>query len=145
MHLGHPSSHECFSKPICVALRGLSSIQSWQRRDVWLRSRGWLVLRVDDHSGINSMLDQVTKVCRLVRNLRTSSADQNPQPCARIVCAAEAVGVRQARDQGSRPAAIPLNSPVSIAVFSLKIARSGLCQLASRYNYQPASRYNSPG
>jgi very-short-patch-repair endonuclease len=47
-------------------------------RDAWLRSRGWLVLRVDDRSGINSMLDQVTKVCRLVRKLRTSSEDQQP-------------------------------------------------------------------
>jgi very-short-patch-repair endonuclease len=39
-------------------------------RDAWLRSDGWLVFRVDDQYGIESMLDQVARVCQVVHSLR---------------------------------------------------------------------------
>jgi very-short-patch-repair endonuclease len=35
-------------------------------RDAWLRSEGWLVLRVDDRHGLESLEGQISNVCRLV-------------------------------------------------------------------------------
>jgi very-short-patch-repair endonuclease len=38
--------------------------------DSWLRSQGWPVLRVDDRSGMESMLDQVIRAIQVVHGLR---------------------------------------------------------------------------
>lgn len=35
-------------------------------RDSWLRSKGWLVLRVDDRYGEHSFEEQLVRVCRVV-------------------------------------------------------------------------------
>jgi very-short-patch-repair endonuclease len=39
-------------------------------RDAWFRSDGWLVFRVDDQYGIESMLNQFARVCQVVHSLR---------------------------------------------------------------------------
>lgn len=36
-------------------------------RDSWLRSEGWIVLRVDDRHGEESLLKQVVRAVRLIR------------------------------------------------------------------------------
>jgi very-short-patch-repair endonuclease len=36
-------------------------------RDAWLRSQGWVVLRVDDRYGEEALQDQMVRVCRIVR------------------------------------------------------------------------------
>lgn len=36
-------------------------------RDAWLRSQGWLVLRVDDQHGEASLNDSLVRVCQVVR------------------------------------------------------------------------------
>lgn len=40
------------------------------RRDSYLRSQGWLVLRVDDHHGDESLIKQVAAISRLLHTLR---------------------------------------------------------------------------
>lgn len=35
-------------------------------RDAWLRSEGWLVLRIDDRHGEDSLLGQIARVSRLI-------------------------------------------------------------------------------
>ncbi|WFE44156.1 DUF559 domain-containing protein [Verrucosispora sp. WMMD1129] len=39
-------------------------------RDAWLRDQGWLIFRVDDRHGRDSLDRQVVRVCALVHTLR---------------------------------------------------------------------------
>ena len=41
-------------------------------RDSWLRSQGWIVLRVDDRHGRDSFDEQMVRVCRLVHCLKAA-------------------------------------------------------------------------
>lgn len=41
-------------------------------RDSWLRSQGWIVLRVDDRHGQDSFDEQMVRICRLVLEVRAS-------------------------------------------------------------------------
>jgi very-short-patch-repair endonuclease len=39
-------------------------------RDATLRAKGWIVLRVDDRSGLEGVNEQMVRVCRLIHRLR---------------------------------------------------------------------------
>lgn len=39
-----------------------------RRRDSWLRSQGWVIFRVDDEHGETSLVQQMVRVCRVVRS-----------------------------------------------------------------------------
>jgi very-short-patch-repair endonuclease len=39
-------------------------------RDSWLRSQGWIVLRVDERQGKDSFDEQMARVCQLVHQIR---------------------------------------------------------------------------
>jgi very-short-patch-repair endonuclease len=43
-----------------------------RRRDSWLRNEGWLIFRVDDEFGEDSIRGQVTRVAVVVRKLTTA-------------------------------------------------------------------------
>lgn len=44
------------------------------QRDAWLRSKGWLVLRIDDRHGLDNLdWPQLIRVCQLVQSLRADA------------------------------------------------------------------------
>ncbi len=45
-----------------------------RQRDSWLRSQGWVVFRVDDEHGEDSLRDQVVRVSHLVRSQAPAGA-----------------------------------------------------------------------